>query len=39
VVFADELAPSAANSPVGVVGVIDESAFTGSDNQWSRNVR
>jgi SRSO17 transposase len=26
--FADELAPSAANSPVGVVGVIDESAFT-----------
>jgi SRSO17 transposase len=27
-VFADELAPSAANSPVGVVGVIDESAFT-----------
>src|SRR5690242_4177185 len=27
-VFADELAPSAAGSPVGVVGVIDESAFT-----------
>jgi SRSO17 transposase len=27
-VFADELAPSAANSPVGGVGVIDESAFT-----------
>jgi SRSO17 transposase len=27
-VFADELAPAAANSPVGVVGVIDESAFT-----------
>src|SRR6516225_9482223 len=26
-VFADELAPSAAGSPVGVVGVIDESAF------------
>ncbi len=26
--FADELAPSAAGSPVGVVGVIDESAFT-----------
>ena len=26
--FADELAPSAASSPVGVVGVIDESAFT-----------
>jgi SRSO17 transposase len=26
--FADELAPSAARSPVGVVGVIDESAFT-----------
>src|SRR3954449_2796321 len=25
--FADELAPSAAGSPVGVVGVIDESAF------------
>jgi SRSO17 transposase len=25
--FADELAPSAARSPVGVVGVIDESAF------------
>ena len=26
--FADELVPSAASSPVGVVGVIDESAFT-----------
>jgi SRSO17 transposase len=26
--FADELAPSAAGSPVGVVGVVDESAFT-----------
>src|SRR4051794_29868576 len=26
--FADELAPSAAGSPVGVVGVIDESAFS-----------
>jgi len=26
--FADELAPSAVGSPVGVVGVIDESAFT-----------
>src|SRR5262245_62610609 len=26
--FADELIPSAASSPVGVVGVIDESAFT-----------
>jgi SRSO17 transposase len=26
--FAEELAPSAADSPVGVVGVIDESAFT-----------
>jgi SRSO17 transposase len=26
--FADELAPSAAGTPVGVVGVIDESAFT-----------
>src|SRR5215471_18799490 len=26
--FADELAPSAADSPVGTVGVIDESAFT-----------
>src|SRR5215831_2247625 len=26
--FADELVPSAAGSPVGVVGVIDESAFT-----------
>jgi SRSO17 transposase len=25
--FADELAPSAAGAPVGVVGVIDESAF------------
>jgi SRSO17 transposase len=25
--FADELAPAAAGSPVGVVGVIDESAF------------
>jgi SRSO17 transposase len=25
--FADELAPSAAGSPVGVVGVIDESSF------------
>jgi SRSO17 transposase len=25
--FVDELAPSAADSPVGVVGVIDESAF------------
>src|SRR6476469_5880570 len=26
--FADELVPSAADSPIGVVGVIDESAFT-----------
>src|SRR5437879_3293839 len=26
--FADELAPSAAGTPVGVVGVIDESSFT-----------
>src|SRR5215469_16375534 len=26
--FAEELAPSAAGSPVGVVGVVDESAFT-----------
>src|SRR5262249_14448893 len=26
--FTDELAPSAAGSPVGVVGVLDESAFT-----------
>src|SRR5438067_1486834 len=26
--FTDELAPSAAGSPVGVIGVIDESAFT-----------
>jgi len=26
--FADELAPSAAGSPVGVVAVVDESAFT-----------
>src|SRR5262245_13433724 len=26
--FADELVPSAAGSPVGTVGVIDESAFT-----------
>jgi SRSO17 transposase len=26
--FADALAPSAAGSPVGVVGVVDESAFT-----------
>src|SRR6476661_4370133 len=26
--FVDELAPSAAGSPVGVVGVVDESAFT-----------
>ncbi len=26
--FADELAPSAAGAPVGVVGVIDESSFT-----------
>ncbi len=26
--FADELAPSAIGSPVGVVGVVDESAFT-----------
>src|SRR5438128_10372923 len=26
--FADELAPSAAGSPVGTVGVVDESAFT-----------
>src|SRR5207248_11736621 len=26
--FADELVPSAANSPIGVVGVVDESAFT-----------
>jgi SRSO17 transposase len=25
--FADELAPSAASTPIGVVGVIDESAF------------
>src|SRR5207253_4401615 len=27
-VFADQLVPSAVDSPVGVVGVIDESAFT-----------
>jgi SRSO17 transposase len=26
-VFADEMAPSAADTPVGVVGVLDESAF------------
>ena len=26
--FAEELVPSAAGSPVGTVGVIDESAFT-----------
>ena len=26
--FVDELAPSAAGSPVGIVGVVDESAFT-----------
>src|SRR4029077_3617555 len=26
--FTDELAPSAVGSPVGVVGVVDESAFT-----------
>src|SRR5215472_16729572 len=26
--FANELAPSAAGTPVGVVGVVDESAFT-----------
>src|SRR6201987_5571132 len=26
--FAEELAPSAAGSPIGVVGVVDESAFT-----------
>src|SRR5512135_3198044 len=26
--FADELAPSAVGSPAGVVGVVDESAFT-----------
>src|SRR3954462_3852260 len=26
--FADELVPSAAGSPVGTVGVVDESAFT-----------
>ena len=26
--FVDELVPSAAGSPVGTVGVIDESAFT-----------
>lgn len=26
--FADELTPSAAGSPIGVVGVIDESSFT-----------
>src|SRR3954451_666892 len=26
--FIDELAPSAPGSPVGVVGVVDESAFT-----------
>ena len=26
--FVDELAPSAAGSPVGVVGVVDETAFT-----------
>ena len=26
--FADELAPSAVGTPVGVVGVVDESAFT-----------
>jgi SRSO17 transposase len=27
-VFADELVPTAANSPIGVVGIIDESGFT-----------
>ena len=26
--FADELVPSAADTPIGVVGVVDESAFT-----------
>ena len=26
-VFADELVPTAASSPIGVVGVIDESGF------------
>src|SRR5947207_6921902 len=34
--FADELAPSAAGSPVGVVGVIDESVLTRqeSNSAW-----
>src|SRR5512142_489315 len=27
-VFADELVPTAADSPIGVVGVVDESGFT-----------
>jgi hypothetical protein len=27
VLFAHELVPSAADSPIGVVGVVDESAF------------
>jgi SRSO17 transposase len=32
-VFADELVPTAAKSPVGVVGIIDESGFTKKGDQ------
>jgi SRSO17 transposase len=31
-VFADELVPTAADSPIGVVGVVDESGFTKKGN-------
>jgi SRSO17 transposase len=31
--FAEELVPSAADSPIGVVGVVDESAFTKKGTQ------
>src|SRR3954447_20828719 len=31
--FADELAPTAADSPVGVVGIVDESGFSKKDDQ------
>jgi SRSO17 transposase len=32
-VFAEELVPTAAGSPVGVVGVVDESGFTKKGDQ------
>src|SRR5205814_9172377 len=32
-VFAEELVPTAADSPVGVVGIVDESGFAKKGNQ------